>query len=122
MYDRIEALTSLSVARGVGFAALAVFCFMVGFAGNTVNMLRVGGFGALLITIVLYAKANNTSLERYRRTEVWIMLDEDQRPPDHIAAGMVCRARRLVLLRWSERIAWAAAFMLGAAVLLMLGR
>jgi hypothetical protein len=122
MYERIEALTTLSVARGVGFAALAVFCIMVGFASDTVNMLRAGGLGALMITVVLYAKANNTSPERYRSTEVWIMLDKDQRPPDELAAGMVCRARRTVLLRWSERSAWAATFLLGAAAVMMLTR
>jgi hypothetical protein len=122
MYDRIEALTTLSVARGVGFAALAILCFAIGFAGQPVNMLRAGGFGALLIAVVLYAKANNTSPERYRRTEVWVMLEKDERPPDEVAARYISRARRLILLRWSERSAWAATGLIGWAVLLMLLR
>jgi hypothetical protein len=119
MYDQIERLTTLSVARGVGFACLAVLCFMVGFAGDTVNLLRSGGFGALLIAVSLFIKARNTDPRHYRRTEVWIMLAEDMRPPADVAARMVTDARRLVLLRWSLRAALVAGFFLGAAVVFM---
>jgi hypothetical protein len=121
MYEKIERITSISVARGVGFATLTVFCFMVGFTGDTVNMLRSGGFGAFLIALTLLIKALNASPHNYRRTEVWIMLDEASRPPADVAARMVTEARRSVLLRWSYRAAWTAAFFLGAAVLFMLG-
>jgi hypothetical protein len=120
MYDMIERLTTLSVARGVGFASLAVFCVMVGFAGDTVNMLRSGGFGAFMIAAALFMKERNTLPAHYRRTEVWIMLDEHLRPPPDVAARMVTDARRTVLLRWALRAAWTAAFFLGAAVLFML--
>ncbi len=120
MYDMIERLTTLSVARGVGFAALAVLCVMVGFAGDTVNMLRSGGIGAFLIAAALFLKERNTTPARYRRTEVWVMLDEHMRPPPEVAARMVTDARRAVLLRWALRAAWTAAFFLGAAVLFML--
>ncbi len=120
MYDQIERLTTLSVARGVGFACLALLCFMVGFAGDTVNLLRSGGLGALLIAISLFIKARNTDPKFYRRTEVWIMLAEDMRPPPDVAALMVTKARRVVLLRWSLGAASAAGFFLGAAVFFML--
>jgi hypothetical protein len=120
MYDHIERLTTVSVARGVGFACLAVFCFTVGFAGDTINLLRFGGFGALLIAVSLFIKAKNANPKFYRRTEVWIMLAEDMRPPPDVAARMVTDARRVVLLRWSLRAASAAGFFLGGAVIFML--
>ncbi|MGL4636860.1 MAG: hypothetical protein ACRCWF_12830 [Beijerinckiaceae bacterium] len=120
MYDKIERLTTLSVARGVGFASLAVFCFMIGFAGDIVNFLRSGGIGALFIAIGLLIKARNSDARFFRKTEVWIMMSEDMRHPAERAAQMVTDARRLVLLRWSLRAASAAGFFLGAAVFFML--
>jgi hypothetical protein len=122
MYETIERLTLISIARGVGFAALAVLCLMVGFASDFVNVLRAGGIGSLLIAIVLLIKAQNTSPENYRRTEVWIMLDPHERPPEDIAPRMVAEARRTILLRWSELSAWISAVFLAGAVLVLLGR
>jgi hypothetical protein len=122
MYETIERLTLISIARGVGFAALGVLCLMVGFASDFVNVLRSGGIGSLLITIVLYLKAQNTSLQNYKRTEVWIMLDPHERPPEDVAPRMVVEARRAVLLRWSERSACIAAALLGMAVLILMAR
>jgi hypothetical protein len=122
MYETIERLTLISIARGVGFAALAVLCLMVGFASDFVNVLRAGGIGSLLIAVVLLIKAQNTSPETYKRTEVWIMLDPHERPPEDIAPRMVAEARRTILLRWTELSAWISAVFLAGAVLLLIGR
>ncbi len=122
MYETIERLTLISISRGVGFAALAVLCLMVGFAADFVNVLRAGGIGSLLITIVLYFKAQNTSPERYKRTEVWIMLDPRERPPEDVAPRMVAEARRTILLRWTERSAWISAALLIGAVAVLISR
>jgi hypothetical protein len=122
MYETIERLTLISVARGVGFAALGVLCLMVGFAEDFVNVLRSGGIGSLLITVVLYFKAQNASVMNYKRTEVWIMLKPDERPPEDVARRMVAECRRDILLRWSERSAWIAASLLAAAALVLLSR
>jgi hypothetical protein len=119
LYEKIEHLTAISVARGVGFGALTIICFMVGFASSPVNVLRAGGFGSLLICMVLYIKGLNCSPQDYRRTEVWIMLDKHEREPADVAAVMISNARRTALLRWAQGAAWAAASMLSVAVLLM---
>jgi hypothetical protein len=120
MSEIIERYTTLSVARGVGFAALAVVCFMVSFVGDTANVLRSGGLGALLIATGLFIKARNADPRYYRRTEVWIMLDEHLRPPPELAARLVTDLRRLVLLRWALRSAAVAGLLLGAALIFML--
>ena len=122
MYETIERLTLISISRGVGFAALGVLCLMVGFAADFVNVLRAGGIGTLLITIVLYFKAQNTSPASYKRTEVWIMLNPDERPPEDVAPRMVAEARRSILLRWTERSAWISAALLTGAVAAMISR
>lgn len=117
MYETIERLASISVARGVGFGALTVFCFMVAFTGDTANMLRAGGMGALFIALVLWIKAVNASPQNFKQSEVWIMLDKNLRPPEALAAGMVTEARRLALIRWGHRAAIVAAAQLGGAVI-----
>jgi hypothetical protein len=120
MYDIIERYTTLSIARGVGFGALTVFCFVVGFSGDTVNVLRATGLGAFFISITLLIKAVNASTENYKRTEVWIMLPECDRPPLEIAPRLVADIRRKLMFRWALRAAWVTVFFLGAAVLFML--
>jgi hypothetical protein len=120
MYEKIEHLTAISIARGVGFGALTVICFMVGFASSPVNVLRAGGFGSLLICMVLYFKGLNCNPRNYRHTEVWIMLDKHEREPSEVAGVMISNARRTALFRWAHGAAWAAASMLSVTVLLML--
>jgi hypothetical protein len=120
MYDKIERLTAISIGRGVGFGALTVICFMVGFASSWASFLRAGGLGALLICMVLAFKCLNSRPDLFRRTEVWIMLDKHERPPSEVAAAMISAARRSIMLRWAERAAWAAAIMLSLALFMML--
>ncbi|MGL4241884.1 MAG: hypothetical protein ACRCTI_12290 [Beijerinckiaceae bacterium] len=122
MFETIYRLTSLSVARGVGFAALGILCVMVGFAGDAVNVLRSGGFGALLVAVTLLIKADKATPESYRRTEVWIMLKETERPPREVAGTLIANVRREILLAWALRSAWASALMLGAAAFFILLR
>ena len=120
MYDTVKRYTTLSIARGVGFGSLAVFCFVVGFSGDTVNLLRAAGFGSFLISITLLIKAVNSSQKNYRRTEVWTMLPEHDRPPTEIASRLVTTIRRKVLFQWSLGAAWATAIFLGTATIFML--
>ncbi|MFM9973969.1 MAG: hypothetical protein ACKVON_05260 [Beijerinckiaceae bacterium] len=120
MYEKIEHLAAISVARGVGFGALAVICFMVGFASSPVNVLRAGGLGSLLICIVLCFKCMNCSPRGYRRTEVWIMLDPQDQQQSESTALMISKARMTIMLRWTLWSAWSAAIMLSLAVVLLL--
>jgi hypothetical protein len=49
MLQKIERLAYISVARGCGFAALAIVTFMVGLSGDMVSSLEAGGSLALLV-------------------------------------------------------------------------
>lgn len=115
---RIARLASVSVARGVGFAALGMSCFMIAFAEQPYNLCRAGGFSALLISLVLLLKALRATGTDYKTTEIWVMLHKSERPPPALAATLVTRERRLALLRWSSRAAWLSALLLGLALLL----
>lgn len=53
MLERLEKLAAVSVARGVEFAGLAIFCLMVGFAGHLPVFLKAGANRLILTTGVL---------------------------------------------------------------------
>jgi hypothetical protein len=113
--ERLNQLALLSVARGVGFAALAIVCAMVGFYGNPHALLKFGGLGFLLVAAVLIIKARSASALRYRRTEVWQMLEPHERPPDAYAQRMIAAARQAALLRFAHTTAAASVAFLGSA-------
>jgi hypothetical protein len=74
-----------SVARGCGFAMLGVFCVMVGLSFNPVAMFQAGGTLTLLTALVLILKARGALAADYKRTEMWLMLPDDFRPPERYA-------------------------------------
>jgi hypothetical protein len=122
MHDLIRRLADLSIARGCGFAALAVLCVMASLAGNSASVFRAGGTGTLLTAIALILKARYASVETFKRTEVWIMLDKNERPPEPVAALWITEARRVALLTWANRMAWASAINHTFAALILISK
>jgi hypothetical protein len=116
--ERLNQLAILSVARGVGFAALAIACAMVGFYGNPHALFKFGGLGFLLIAAVLIMKARSAPDLRYRRTEVWRMLEPDERPPEAYAQRMIAAA----LLRFAQATASVSVALLGSATCVQIMR
>ena len=118
--QRLQQAAEISVARGCGFAALAIFTFMVGFAGDIRLSLAVGGCMALLATFVLVIKALNTERTSYKRTEVWIMLEPEDRPLPEVAQKVIGQALREVYLRFAIHAAKLALGLLAASFLIRL--
>ena len=71
----IEQAAERSVARGTGFAALAIGVTMSGLAFMPVLSLKTGAATALLTWAALTLKAVRARRRPYRRTEVWLMLE-----------------------------------------------
>ena len=117
MLDRLETAAMQSAMRGCGFAALAIFCMMAGFTGNLPSQLKSGGYGALLVTMVLVLKAFMAPRQRFRKTETWLLLAEADKPPEAYAQHMVTNARQLAFLRCAHSSGWLAAGLLGAGLL-----
>lgn len=90
--ENIQRLASLSVWRGTGFAALAVATTMAAVAFDAVLAFRLGAFGTLLIGAALRLKSMLYHRKPVRETEVWVMLDVDDRPPPELAAGLIRNA------------------------------
>src|SRR5262245_63845284 len=69
------------VLRACGFGSLAIFCVMVGMSFEPRAAFQTGGFLTLLMTGILVLKAYEAPRKNYRRTEMWLYLPEERRPP-----------------------------------------
>ncbi len=116
MPHRIEAKAELSVGRACGFAGLAIGTFMIGLIGEPPLAFRIGGIMALLACFILILKANLAPQAPYKRTEVWLLLDQSERPTPAIAQQIIGRTLQLVYLRFALYSAWLSASMLVASV------
>jgi hypothetical protein len=118
--DEIETSARVSVARGSGFAVLAIVCFMVGLSGMPALALKTGGIFCLIAAFALILKAERAPHRLYKRTEVWLMLDERARPPEAVAQQVIGGILRGVYQQFALHFARAAALALGASLLINL--
>jgi hypothetical protein len=116
--EHIRKLAWVSVARGCGFGGLAIFTAMIGFAATPAMALDVGGVGFLLMAMILAIKAFRSDSLPHKRTELWLMLAPDERPPPEVAGDVISRMRREVMLRFAQMSAIAALVCLTLAALL----
>lgn len=118
MPGAIEAKAELSVARACGFACLGIGTFMVGMMGEPKLAFKLGGQLTLLTCFILILKANLAARKPYKHTEVWLMLDQAERPRPEIAQTVISRALRFVFLRFALYSAALSVAMLTASLLL----
>jgi hypothetical protein len=115
--DAIERAAHVSVGRACAFCGLAILCFMVGFAYEPHLSARVGGSFALLTALVLVAKAWLAPRTPYKRTETWLILAEQDRPPADVAQSMFATVLRRTFLFYAL---YAAALSVGLLALSLL--
>jgi hypothetical protein len=118
--DEIEGFARVSVARGSGFAVLAIVCLMVGLSGMPALALKTGGIFGLIAAFVLLVKAERAPYRLYKRTEVWLMLDERVRPPEAVAQRVIGMTLRAVCQEFALYFAQAAAAALAMSLVLNL--
>jgi len=102
---RIYDMATLAVARACGFAGLAIFCFMIGTAGYPVIALKSGAVGMMLCAAVLLIKAQLSERKPYKRTELWLLLEPNERPDTRFAQQLIGSAMREVYLRFTRYFA-----------------
>jgi hypothetical protein len=106
--DHIRALAYETVLRACGFGTLAIFCVMVGLSFNAHAAFQAGGFLTMLMTVVLVYKAWEAPNKNHRRTELWLYLPKDQRPPESHAQWAIATAMRetyLTFAQWTALVA-----------------
>jgi len=106
-----------TVLRACGFASLAIFCVMIGLSFEPRAAFQAGGFLTTLMAVVLLLKAREALTKHYRKTEMWLYLPEEVRPPEAYAqwaSSTVLRETYLTFALWTSAIAiamWVLALM-----------
>ena len=99
-----------TVLRACGFGSLAIFCVMIGMSFQPRLAFQAGGFLTMLMTAILVLKAYEARTKNYRRTEMWLYLPKDLRPPESYAqwaSATVLRETYLTFARWTAAISIA---------------
>jgi len=120
LIDKIEELAEVSVARGCGFAALAIVSVMVGLSDQMHVSCKVGGMLTLLACLVLAIRGMTATNTPYMRTEVWVMLNKVDRPQPAVAQQIIGSILRSVYLRFALHAAVVSLVLLCISQLLQL--
>ena len=102
--DLMRRIAYETVLRACGFGSLAIFCLMVGLSFNPPVAFQAGGVLTLLMTMILVLKAIEAGSKPYRRTEMWLYLPEEHRPPPRAAqriTSTVMRETYLTFAMWT---------------------
>ena len=96
-----------TVLRACAFGTLAIFCVMIGLSFLPRSAFQAGGFLTMVMTLVLVAKAREALTKDHRRTEMWLYLSKESRPPQAIAQKTISTLMReiyLLFARWTAII------------------
>ena len=111
----------LSVARACGFGMLAVFCIMVGMSFNPRAVFQSGGILTLMMTFILVLKAYRAPAIPYKRTDMWLLLPDNARPPDRFAQWAISTVMREAYLTFAKYTALISIGMWMLALIVWLG-
>ena len=115
--DEMRRIAYRTVLRACAFASLAIFCVMIGLSFLPRSAFQAGGFLTMAMTLVLVLKAHEASTKDHRRTEMWLYLPKEDRPPEAVAQRTISTLMRetyLLFARWTAIIAivmWAIALL-----------
>jgi len=104
-----------TVLRACGFGALAIFCVMTGLSFHPKLAFQAGGFFTTIMAFILILKSREALTKDYRKTEMWLYIEKDFRPPEAYAqwaSATVLRDTYLTFALWTSLISivmWAIA-------------
>jgi hypothetical protein len=113
--EHMREVAFATVLRACGFGSLAIFCVMIGLSFEPRAAFQAGGFLTTLMTLILVFKAREALTKNYRKTEMWLYLPKDVRPPEAYAqwaSSTVLRETYLTFAKWTSAVAitlWALA-------------
>ncbi len=95
------------VQRACLFGSLAIFCIMVGMSFEPRLAFQAGGTLTAIMALILMYKAQEALTKPYKRTEMWLYLPKNARPPDATAqwaSATVLREAYLTFALWTSGI------------------
>jgi hypothetical protein len=113
--EHMREVAFATVLRACGFGSLAIFCVMIGLSFEPRAAFQAGGFLTTLMALILIFKAREALTKPYRKTEMWLYLPKEVRPPEAYAqwaSSTVLRETYLTFAKWTAAIAialWALA-------------
>jgi hypothetical protein len=96
-----------TVLRACGFGCLAIFCVMIGMSFSPRLAFQAGGFLTTMMAFILILKAREALTKDYRKTEMWLYLEKDFRPPEAYAqwaSATVLRDTYLTFALWTSAV------------------
>ena len=115
--EEMRRVAIATVARACGFGMLAIVCVMMGLLYDPRMVFQTGGILTLIMTFILILKARYALTQNYKRTEMWLYLDKDFRPPEAYAqwaASTVLRDAYFTFAMYTALISiamWVMAFL-----------
>lgn len=97
--QRVRTLAIHSVGRGCFFAALAIWCVMIGLIAEPLQALKAGAILTMLAACVLLLKAGHVTRASYKKTEVWILLGRQIELTPELAQRIITGTLRELYLR-----------------------
>jgi hypothetical protein len=97
-----------TVLRACGFGSLAIFCVMIGLSFEPHMAFQAGGTLTLAMAGILAYKAQEALTKPYKRTEMWLYLPKDLRPPEASAqriTSALMRETYLTFAVWTSGVA-----------------
>jgi hypothetical protein len=110
MMEEMRKIAFESVLRACGFGSLAIFCFMFGLSFDGRIAFKTGGVLTLFMVFILIFKAYEARTKDYRRTEMWLYLPKEQRPPKAYAqwaSSLVLWDTYLLFALWTSIVSIA---------------
>ena len=108
--DEIRRVAYETVLRACGFGSLTIFCIMIGLSFSPTVSFQSGGFLTTTMALILALKAYEARTKPYRRTEMWLYLSKDARPPEASAQRITSTVLREVYLTFAV---WTSAIAIG---------
>jgi uncharacterized membrane protein YdfJ with MMPL/SSD domain len=106
--EQMRRIAYETVLRACGFGSLAIFCVMIGLSFSPRTAFQAGGILTMLMAVILIMKAREALTKDYRKTEMWLYLPKDFRPPEAYAqwaSSTVLRDTYLTFAMWTSAIA-----------------
>ena len=99
--DDIRRVAYEIVLRACSFGSLTIFCIMIGLSFDPRISFQSGGVLTTVMTLILALKAYEARTKPYRRTEMWLYLPKEARPPEAVAQRVTATIMRETYLNFA---------------------
>jgi hypothetical protein len=107
--EEIRRMAAISVARGCGFGALAVFTLAIALSYDPFLAARAAALLSTMGAAILLYRAQRAPDVDHRSTEVWVMIDKADRPPGVAAQRVIGGVLRDTYLHFARIVGATAA-------------